>query len=108
MAPTFGGTACFRASTLQRFNPLTSQALRCALFPRLIGTVPDELSELKRRCERVDLLHQVSNVIHSTLEPQQALQLVLGESVRLTNASSGSIVLGKPHPGLLQIEGGAR
>jgi hypothetical protein len=30
----------------------------------------DELSELKERYARLDLLYQVGNVIHSTLDPQ--------------------------------------
>ena len=36
----------------------------------------DDLVELKARCERLDLLYQVSNVIHSTLEPREAPALV--------------------------------
>ena len=42
------------------------------------------------RYERLQLLYQVSNVIHSTLEPQEALQLIVSEAVRLMHASSGS------------------
>lgn len=64
----------------------------------------DELAELKARCERLELLHQVGNVIHSTLDPQQALQLIMGEAVRLMQASSGSVVLINPTTGFLQIE----
>lgn len=53
--------------------------------------------------ERLKLLYQVSNVIHSTLDPQQALQLILQEAVRLMRASSGSVVLINPNNGLLEI-----
>src|ERR1035437_8975889 len=55
------------------------------------------------RYERLQLLHQVSNVIHSTLEPQEALQLIVSEAVRLMHASSGSGVLINPTSGFLEI-----
>jgi len=64
----------------------------------------DELAELKARCERLKLLYQVGNVIHSTLEPRAALELILGEAVRLVRASSGSVVLFNPTTGFLEIE----
>ena len=63
----------------------------------------DELSQLTSRYERLNLLYQVSNVIHSTLEPQEALQLIVGEAVRLMRASSGSVVLINPTSGFLEI-----
>ncbi len=63
----------------------------------------DELSKLTSRYERLNLLYQVSNVIHSTLEPQEALQLIVGEAVRLMRASSGSVVLINPTSGFLEI-----
>ena len=49
------------------------------------------------------LLYQVGKVIHSTLEPQEALQLIVSEAVRLMGASSGSVVLTNPTTGLLEI-----
>ena len=55
------------------------------------------------RYERLKLLYQVGNVIHSTLEPQEALQLIVSEAVRLMGASSGSVVLINPTTGLLEI-----
>ena len=55
------------------------------------------------RFERLQLLYQVSNVIHSTLEPQAALQLIVGEAVRLMRASGGSVVLINPTTGFLEI-----
>ena len=53
--------------------------------------------------ERLSLLYQVSNVIHSTLESQEALQLIVSEAVRVMRASSGSLVLINPTTGLLEI-----
>ncbi len=55
------------------------------------------------RYERLQLLYQVGNVIHSTLEPQEALQLIVSEAVRLMRASSGSVVLINPTSGFLEI-----
>jgi len=55
------------------------------------------------RHERLKLLYQVSNVIHSTLEPQEALQLIVSEAVRLMRATSGSVILINPTTGLLEI-----
>ena len=63
----------------------------------------EELSKLKLRLERFELLYQVSNVIHSTLEAQEALQLIVSEGVRLVKASSGSVVLLNPTSEFLEI-----
>jgi signal transduction histidine kinase len=63
----------------------------------------DELADIKARYDRLNLLYQVGNVIHSTLDPQEALQLILREAVRLMRASSGSTVLINPTTGLLEI-----
>src|SRR3989442_2843399 len=68
-----------------------------------MNLMPDELSELKARYDRLNLLYQVGNVLHSTLDPQEALQLILEEAVRLMRASSGSTVLVNPTNGLLEI-----
>jgi signal transduction histidine kinase len=65
--------------------------------------VSDESSKLKSRHERLQLLYQVSNVIHSTLDSQEALHLIVSEAVRLMNASSGSVVLINPTSGFLEI-----
>jgi signal transduction histidine kinase len=65
--------------------------------------VNDEISKLMARQERLQLLYQVSNVIHSTLDSQEALQLIVSEAVRLMNASSGSVVLINPTSGFLEI-----
>lgn len=64
----------------------------------------DELTQLKARCERLELLNQVGHVIHSTLDPQEALQLILREVVRLMRASSGSVVLVNPTSRFLEIQ----
>jgi signal transduction histidine kinase len=64
----------------------------------------DELANLKARYERLNLLYQVSNVIHSTLEPHKALQLIVDEAVQLMSASSGSVALFNPTSGFLEIE----
>src|ERR1039458_1100406 len=64
----------------------------------------DDVEKLKAAYERLQLLYQVSNVIHSTLDPQQALELILQEVVRLMRASSGSGVLLNPNNNLLEIE----
>ncbi len=53
--------------------------------------------------ERLSLLYQVSNVIHSTLDSQEALQLIIGEAVRVMRASSGSLVLINPTTSFLEI-----
>lgn len=63
----------------------------------------DELDDLKKRHERLNLLFQVSNVIHSTLDSQEALQLILREAVRVMRASSGSVILINPTTGFLEI-----
>src|SRR6266436_1582850 len=63
----------------------------------------EELSKLMIRYDRLQLLYQVSNVIHSTLDSQEALQLIVSEAVRLMRASSGSVVLINPTSGLLEI-----
>ncbi|HSH95757.1 MAG TPA: GAF domain-containing protein [Roseimicrobium sp.] len=64
----------------------------------------DPLSHLQARYERLNLLYQVSNVIHSTLDQQTALELILREAVRLMRASSGSVVLINPNTGFLEIQ----
>lgn len=65
---------------------------------------PAQFAELKRNYERLHVLYQVNNVIHSTLEPQRALELIIGEAVRVMRATSGSIVLINPTNGFLEIE----
>jgi signal transduction histidine kinase len=68
-----------------------------------VAVVNDESARLKSRYERLQLLYQVSKVIHSTLEPQEALQLIVSEAVRLMRATSGSVVLINPTSDFLEI-----
>src|SRR5665213_4076583 len=63
----------------------------------------EELPASKASHERLNLLYQVSNVIHSTLDSQEALQLIVSEAVRLMNAGSGSVVLINPTSNLMEI-----
>ena len=68
-------------------------------------TVPaTALHDLQTRFDRLQVLHQVSDVIHSTLDPQQVLELIMGEAVRIMRASSGSVVLVNPNNNLLEIQ----
>ena len=53
--------------------------------------------------ERLSLLYQVSKVIHSTLDSQEALHLIVSEAVRVMRASSGSLVLINPTTNFLEI-----
>jgi signal transduction histidine kinase len=53
--------------------------------------------------ERFRQLYQVAKVIHSTLDPQEALQLILREAVRLFDATCGSVVLLNPTNRRLEI-----
>src|SRR5271163_466950 len=62
----------------------------------------DDIASLRAAHDRLKLLYQVSNVIHSTLDPQQALQLILQETVRVMRASSGSVALINPTSRLLE------
>jgi GAF domain-containing protein len=64
----------------------------------------DDYVQLKARYERLKLLYQVGSVIHSTLEPQGALSLIVREATRLMQASSCSVVLVNPTNGFLEIQ----
>ena len=63
----------------------------------------DEIQKLKASRERLHLLYQVSNVIHATLDSQEALQLIVSEAVRIMRASSGSLALINPSTNFLEI-----
>ncbi len=63
----------------------------------------EELPKPKLTPERMSLLYQVSNVIHSTLDSQEALQLIVSEAVRVMRASCGSLVLINPTTNFLEI-----
>jgi signal transduction histidine kinase len=61
------------------------------------------MNDLEKKHERLSALYQVGQVIHSTLDPQKALGLILVEAVRLMRASSGSAVMINPNSGFLEI-----
>lgn len=63
----------------------------------------EELKELRARCERLNSLYQFATALHSTLEPQESLQLIVNEAARLMRASSSSIALLNPTTGFLEI-----
>ena len=67
----------------------------------------NDSQDWKARYERLHRLYQVGNVLQSTLEPQEALQLIVDEAVRLVGASSGSTVLVNPTTGFLEIHAGS-
>ena len=54
--------------------------------------------------EQMARLYDSVRAIHSTLEPEAALRLVVREAVGLVGATSGSLVLVNPNTGLLEIE----
>src|SRR5687767_12530356 len=64
----------------------------------------DDLADLQKRFDRLKLLYDVSNTLHSSLDAQEALHLIVGEAVRLTKANSGSVALINPTSGVLNIE----
>lgn len=66
-----------------------------------------ESNDWPQRYERLELLYQVSNAIHSTLDAKEAFQTILRETVRLMRATSGSIILINPNTGFLEIEASA-
>src|SRR5580704_3666865 len=58
----------------------------------------------QRKLRQFEVLVRVSSVINSTLEPEEVLNRVLAEAVRVMQAHSGSIVLIDPHTQMLEIE----
>src|SRR5580700_8746033 len=65
--------------------------------------VSEELPAAKLSPAHLSLLYQVGNVIHSTLDSQEALQLIVSEAVRVMRASSGSLALINPTTQFLEI-----
>ena len=74
-----------------------------AELPKSSSPPATELAELKARFARLDLLQRVSDVIHSTLDAQEAFQLIVREMVRSLNGASGSLVLINPTNNFLEI-----
>jgi signal transduction histidine kinase len=58
----------------------------------------------QRKLRQFEVLVRVSSVINSSLDPKEVLNRVLGEAVRVMQATSGSIVFIDPHTQLLEIE----
>jgi signal transduction histidine kinase/putative methionine-R-sulfoxide reductase with GAF domain len=54
--------------------------------------------------EQLQRLYRVGKVIHSTLDQQEALGLIVREAVSLVGATTGSVVLINPTDGLLEIQ----
>ena len=54
--------------------------------------------------DHLERLYEVARSIHASLEPEEALQWLVRESVQLVGASSGSLALVNPTTGLLEIE----
>jgi len=65
--------------------------------------VNEDLHKTRLSSERLSLLYQVGKIIHSTLDSQAALHLIVNEAVRLMRASSGSLVLINPTTNFLEI-----
>lgn len=63
-----------------------------------------DVQDLHARIERLDALNTAALAIHASLEPREGLARVVSEAVRLTRASSGSLVLRNPNSSLLEIE----
>ena len=61
-------------------------------------------ADLRAQCERLLRLRQVGEVLHSTLDPDEALRLIVREAVGLMKAASGSVVLVNPTTGFLEIQ----
>lgn len=69
----------------------------------MLNQVSEVISKSNLTPERLSLLYQVSKVIHSTLDSQEALHLIVSEAVRVMRASSGSLVLINPTTNFLEI-----
>ncbi|MBX3745325.1 MAG: GAF domain-containing protein [Verrucomicrobiae bacterium] len=63
-----------------------------------------ELDVVLARCRRMEAVNAAALTVHASLEPEEALRVLVGEAVRLTGASSGSLVLRNPNSNLLEIE----
>src|SRR5580704_1742366 len=58
----------------------------------------------QRKLRQFEVLVRVSSVINSSLDPKEVLNRVLGEAVRVMQATSGSVVFIDPHTQMLEIE----
>ncbi len=62
------------------------------------------LKQVLARLERLEVLYKISNIVNTTLEPQEVLRLLLQEVVRITHATSGSVAMVDHRKGVLNIE----
>ena len=62
------------------------------------------MEDWKAKCERFERLYRVGNTIHSTLDSQRALRLILDQALELTDAGSASVSLIHPATGHLELE----
>lgn len=62
------------------------------------------MSQREFQPEQLARLYSVARAIHATLEPAEALQLIVQAAVQLAGAGSGSLALVNPTTGLLEIE----
>ncbi|MCC7392452.1 GAF domain-containing protein, partial [Candidatus Sumerlaeota bacterium] len=62
------------------------------------------MKQVLARLERLEVLYKISNIINTTLDPEQVLRLLLQEVVRVSNATSGSIAMIDHKRGILNIE----
>jgi signal transduction histidine kinase len=65
---------------------------------------PGDTAFWQAKFERLSKLHELGNLVHATLNLEEALPLLVREAVRLTRASSGSVVLVNPTTGFLEIQ----
>lgn len=71
--------------------------------PELVGLLEAQLQELRSRYDQLLKLHQVGSIIHSRLDSQEALDLVIEQAVQLVGGSSGLILLINPTSGMLEV-----
>src|SRR5262245_31117166 len=62
------------------------------------------VADLRTRLARLEALHRVNEVIHSTLELRESLELILREAISIVRGDSGLIALANPTTGFLEIE----
>ncbi|HRI14961.1 MAG TPA: GAF domain-containing protein [Verrucomicrobiota bacterium] len=60
--------------------------------------------ELRARLARLEVLHRVNQIIHSTLELRESLELILREAIAIVRGDSGLVALANPTTGFLEIE----
>lgn len=65
---------------------------------------PQDYERVKARLIRLESVHAVGQVIHSTLDLREAMRLLLVEASRLLAATSGAVSLANPTTGFLELE----